>query len=46
VKGQKVSLTPREEDLGFTEEIRPFEVHGIIVLDMMLHHWVISNTTF
>jgi hypothetical protein len=27
-----MSLTPRREDLGFTEEIRPFEVHGITVL--------------
>jgi hypothetical protein len=24
--------TPRQEDLGFTEEIRPFEVHCITVL--------------
>jgi hypothetical protein len=24
-----MSLTPRQEDLGFTEELRPFEVHCI-----------------
>ena len=29
VKGQKMSWTTRQEDLGFTEEIRPFEVHCI-----------------
>jgi hypothetical protein len=38
-------LTPRQEDFGFTEGIRPFEVQGITVLDMMLLHWVISNPT-
>jgi hypothetical protein len=29
---KKIPSTPRQEDLGFTEEMRPFEVHGIIVL--------------
>jgi hypothetical protein len=29
VKGKKMSLIPRQEDFGFTEETRPFEVHGI-----------------
>jgi hypothetical protein len=32
LNGHKISSTPRQEDLGFTEEKRPFDVHGISVL--------------